>query len=149
MSEEALLQADTVIGVEMREVGIAVHFQPFLFRAGGEIAFEIAAGVQALTAPIRSREERHVDPAELGHARAVIVVDRLAAQSLGADIGAIAGERLLRQRLMAGYRIAGDRTSGPAFPDAILHARDLPARPVLQEVAENAAMAGQLPVIVG
>jgi hypothetical protein len=35
MSEEALLQADTVIGVEMREMGVAVHLQPLLLAVGG------------------------------------------------------------------------------------------------------------------
>src|SRR5262249_20109400 len=45
MAEEALLQLLAVAAVEMREVGVAVHLQPFLLGAGAQPAFKIAARV--------------------------------------------------------------------------------------------------------
>ena len=61
IAEEALLQADAVVGVIMRPVLDAVHLEPFLFRRGAEEALEIAARMQRLAAPVRRREERHFD----------------------------------------------------------------------------------------
>src|SRR5439155_18152521 len=71
MSEKPLLQAGAIARIEVREVRIAVHLQPFLPGAGSEPAFEIAARVQPLAAPVRRRQDRHVDLAEIGDAGAV------------------------------------------------------------------------------
>src|SRR5450759_4948800 len=59
VAEELLLQPDAVVGVIMRPMLDAVHFKPFLFRCRPEEAFEIAARVQRLPAPICGREQRH------------------------------------------------------------------------------------------
>ena len=141
MAEEALLQAGAVVRVEVREVRVAVHLEPFLLGAGGQIAFEIAARMQSLAAPIRRREQRHLDLLEFGHARPVIVVDEPAPQRFAADVGTVLGELRLRQRRGAGDRLAGDRAARAALADAMLHVRHLPARPALQKVAEDAAVA--------
>src|ERR1017187_10725418 len=58
VAEELLLQPDAIVGVIMRPMLDAVHFQPFLFRCRAEEALEIAARVQRLPAPIRGREPR-------------------------------------------------------------------------------------------
>ena len=42
MAEEPLLQPFAVAAVEMGEVRVAMHLEPFLFGAGGEPALEIA-----------------------------------------------------------------------------------------------------------
>ena len=52
VTEKALLQGFAVFAVEMGEVGVAMHFEPFLQRARSEVAFEIAARVQSHAAPI-------------------------------------------------------------------------------------------------
>ena len=88
MAEEALLQRVAVIAVEMREVGVAMHFQPFLLGAGAQIAFEIAARMQSHAAPIAGREQRRLDLRKIGGARGVIIVDKLAALGFAGRVGA-------------------------------------------------------------
>ena len=46
MAEEALLQREAVVGVEMRPMGVAMRLEPFLRRCRAHEAFEIAARVQ-------------------------------------------------------------------------------------------------------
>src|SRR5690606_5905325 len=53
MPEKLLLQPDAVVGIEMRPVLEAMAFEPLLLRCGAHEAFEIAARVQALSAPVR------------------------------------------------------------------------------------------------
>ncbi len=74
MGEETLLQSFAVFAVKMREVGVAVHFQPFLLGAGGEPALEIAARVQADAAPIGGGQQGRLDVFVHGGARGVVVV---------------------------------------------------------------------------
>ena len=50
--EEAQLLLAAVVGVEMRPVLDAVRLQPFLLGGRAHEAFEIAARVQALAAPV-------------------------------------------------------------------------------------------------
>ena len=133
----------------MREVGVAVHLEPLLPRAGGEIAFEIAARMQPLSSPVRRRQQRHVDLLEVRGARAVVIIDEPAPQRLAADIGAVIGELLLGQRRGPGDRLAGDEAPRSALADAMLDAGDLAARPARQKIAQDAAVAAQLAVIVG
>src|ERR1035441_8080565 len=52
VAEKLPLQSDAVVGVVVRPMLDAVHFEPFLFRRRAEEAFEIAARVQ------RSEERR-------------------------------------------------------------------------------------------
>ena len=105
MAEEALLQRLAVIAVEMREVRVAVHLEPFLLGAGAQIAFEIAAGVQPHAAPIGGRKQRRVDLREIGGARCVIIVDEFAPLRFARRVGAVFGELCLRQRVGAGDRV--------------------------------------------
>ena len=62
--EEAQLLLAAVVGVEMRPVLDAVRLQPFLLGGGAHEAFEIAARMQALAAPIGGGEQRrrHLRP---------------------------------------------------------------------------------------
>src|SRR5262249_2364162 len=55
MADESLLQRLPVAAVEMSEVSVAVHLEPFLLRVGAQPAFEIAAWMQTHAAPIRRR----------------------------------------------------------------------------------------------
>jgi hypothetical protein len=52
MAEELLLQLQAVVRVEMRPVLDAVALEPFLLRRGAHEAFEVAARMQALAAPV-------------------------------------------------------------------------------------------------
>ena len=61
MPEESLLQRFAVAAIEMREVGVTVHLQPFLPGAGAHIAFKISAWVQAHAAPIARRQQGSLD----------------------------------------------------------------------------------------
>src|ERR1035437_7273712 len=90
MAEETLLQGLTVIAVEMREVGIAVHLQPFLLGAGGEPAFEISARVQAHAAPIGGRQQGCLDLGEIGGSPGVSA-QCVATSSLGSLSGPATG----------------------------------------------------------
>src|SRR5262249_38655900 len=49
----------------------------------------------------------------------------------------------------AGDRLAGHRALRPAGADAVLHVHHLAARPVDEEVAQDATVAGELAVVVG
>src|SRR6185369_12183336 len=74
VAEEPLLQRLAIVAVEMREVGIAVHLQPFLPGAGASPAFEIAAGMQTHAAPVPCRQQRRRNVGELRRTRRVIVI---------------------------------------------------------------------------
>src|SRR5262249_62100159 len=60
IAEEFLLQGDAVVGVEVRPMLEAVALEPLLLGGGAHEAFEIAARVQALAAPVGGREQRHL-----------------------------------------------------------------------------------------
>src|SRR5262245_60848652 len=68
MTEEFLLQADSVIGVEMRPMLDAMHLEPFLVGSGARESFEIAPRVQALPAPIGGGEQWRLHPSPIRHA---------------------------------------------------------------------------------
>src|SRR5262249_21984382 len=144
MAEEALLQLFAIAAVEVGEVGVAMHFQPFLRGAGAQVAFEIPAGVQALAAPIGGGQQRNLDIFPARNARAIIRVDRSARQRFVRDIGAVARKLRLRQRLCAGNGFAGDHAARPARADSELDTADLTARPRAQEVAKYAAVPTEL-----
>src|ERR1035437_10353752 len=97
MTEKALLQAEAVIGVEMREVRVAVHLQPLLSGSGLQVAFEIAARMQPDPAPMGGREQRNIDYLERRHSRAIVVVDEPARRRLLADLGAVLLQLRFRQ----------------------------------------------------
>ena len=56
VAKKPLLQCDAVIGIEMRPMFAAVALKPFLLRGCSHEAFEIAARMEALSAPVGSRE---------------------------------------------------------------------------------------------
>src|SRR5207244_667131 len=74
MPEEALLQADAVVGVEVRPVLARVHLEPYLFLRGAHEPLEVAAGTQALAAPVGGGQKRHLHLGEVGKARAPVLV---------------------------------------------------------------------------
>jgi hypothetical protein len=82
MVEEAQLQLAPIVGIEVGPVLDAVHFEPFVLRARAHEAFEIAARMQGLAAPIGGREQRRLDFGPDRRARAVVVV----VERMGADI---------------------------------------------------------------
>src|SRR5215831_10046882 len=59
--EEAQLQLATVIRVEMGPVLDAVHLEPFVLGGRAHEAFEVAARMQGLAAPIGGRKQRRLD----------------------------------------------------------------------------------------
>ena len=89
MVEELALQVLAVLGVEQREVGVAVHLQPFLLGAGAQVAFEIAAWMQSHAAPVGGGEDRRLDVLELRQPRLVIVIDQPMAQRIAVAVGAV------------------------------------------------------------
>src|SRR5262245_24807107 len=129
MTEEALLQLLAVVTVEMREVGVAVHLQPFLFGAGAEPAFKIAARVQTHAAPIRRRQQRRLDRLEPRRARGVVVVEQASLPCLAGNVSPAFRKLHLRQRVRPGNQLARHCTPGAALSDAMLHARHLPRVP--------------------
>src|SRR5262249_55491463 len=48
-----------------------------------------------------------------------------------------------------GHQFAGDRAFGAALADAVLHARDLARVPAGEKVAEDAAVAAHLAIVIG
>src|SRR5262249_36301419 len=53
------------------------------------------------------------------------------------------------QGFRPGHQFAGDRAFGAALADAVLHARDLARVPAREKVAEDAAVAAYLAIVVG
>ena len=141
VAEETLLQRLAVIAVKMREVGIAVHLQPFLLRAGAQPTFEISARMQAHAAPIGGRQQGRLDLGEIGGARGVVIVVQPAALRFARRIGAMLGEFLFGQCLGSGDRLAGHQAFGAAVSDAMLHARHLARMPAVQKIAQDSAVA--------
>src|SRR6267154_2408722 len=144
--EEALLQCDTIIGVERRPVRAAVHFQPFLFRGRAREALEVAARVQALTAPVRRREERHGDPGKIGTALGVVRPPELARQERLPHVLAVLLQFRGRKRFRAAYRLASDAALRTALALPVLHRLHLHVLPVLAEAADDSAVARALTV---
>src|ERR1700752_4638980 len=70
--EEGFLQQAPVFGIKMRPVLEAVRLEPFFRGSRAHKAFEIAAGMQTLTAPIRSRKKRHRHHVPLRRASPVV-----------------------------------------------------------------------------
>src|SRR6185437_11875267 len=99
MAEEAFLQPHAVIGIEIRPVLDTVRFEPFLRRGGADEAFEIAARMESLAAPIGGAEQRHRDLRPVRRARVVIGIIERMGEDLGAEIAAVARELGLAQRL--------------------------------------------------
>src|SRR5690349_15962418 len=135
MVEEALLQLNAVIGVERRPVRTAVYLEPFQSRSSTHEAFEVAARVQSLSAPVRCREERHFHFGEIRCALTVVVVDERARQTVAPHVRAIALQRFVGKRFVTAHELAGDAASGSALAAAMLDGDDLHLLPILAERA--------------
>ncbi len=140
MIEELLLQLLAVLGVEQREVGVAVHLQPFLLGAGAQVALEVAARMQAHAAPIGRGEQRRLDILERRQPRLVVIVEQPVAQCVAVAIGAVLFQLFVGQGVGTGDRLAGDDAFRPAPAYAVLHRGDLARIPARIEVRQDAAM---------
>ena len=78
----------------------------------------------------------------------VLVVERMR-EDLGAEIGAVSRQLVLRQRVGTANELAGDAAARAAFAAPVLHALHLHVVPVLREGAEDAAVVRQVAVEVG
>src|SRR3974390_2941664 len=149
IAEELLLQIDAVVGVVMRPVFDAVHFEPFLLGGWWEEAFEIPARMQGLPAPVRRRQKRHFHLRPVRqHRLVVIVVERMLKIGL-AEIVAVGAHLLLSQRFGARYPVAVHAAAVPSRAKTVLHALHLHVVPVLRECVVDAAVVGQFTVEVG
>ena len=72
MAEELFLEGDAGVRVVLGPVLIAVEVEPLLISARFNEALHIAAQVQALSAPVGRRQQRHIDLAEIRQTRAPI-----------------------------------------------------------------------------
>src|ERR1700694_2764791 len=118
--EKPQLQPPAVVGVEMRPVFDAVRLQPLVFRRGAHEAFDIAARMEPLPAPVGGREKRYLDPVPHRRARLVIGVVERMRQDLVAEIGAVLVKLLVGKRVVAAHQLAGDAAAGAALADAVL-----------------------------
>ena len=149
VAEELLLQVDAVVGVIVRPMLDAVHFEPFLFRRRAEEALEIAARVQRLAAPVRGRKQRHLDLRPVRQHRLVeIVVERMREIGL-AEIVAVGAHLLVGERLRAGYPVAVHAAAMAFDAKPVLHGLDLHVVPVLREGVVDAAVVAELAIEIG
>src|SRR5664279_3456050 len=129
VAEELPLQSDAVVGVIMRPMLDAVHFQPFLFRRRTIEALEIAARVQRLAAPIGGREQRHLDLRPIRRHRLVeFVVQRMREVSL-AEIVTVGAHLFLGERLRSRYPIAIHAAAMALVAEPVLHGLELHVLP--------------------
>src|SRR5262245_25886172 len=146
--EEFLLQRLAVTAVEMGEVRVAVHLEPFLLRTGPQPAFEIAARVQAHAAPVAGGQQGGFDILEFSNALLVILVKEAPALRLARRVGNVFGKLVLRQRFRARHVFARDHALFAACADSILHTSDLARVPAAEEVAENAAVPAKFAIVI-
>src|SRR6266571_3051611 len=146
--EEALLQLHPVVGVEGRPVRAAVDFEPFLSGSRAHEAFEVAARMQSLPAPVRRREQRHLDLRKIGGALPVIRPVERARENLRPHVLPIFRELLRGQRFRTADELAGDAALRAALALAVLHRLHLHLLPVLAEAADDAAVAVAVAVAV-
>src|SRR3954453_7997179 len=124
----------------MRPVLDAVRLEPLVARGRADEAFEIAARMQALSAPIRRREQRHGDLVPLRRARLVIVIIEWMGANVRAEIAAVRGELLFAQSLRSANEFTMHTGTLAALAGAVLHGLDLHVIPVGPEGREHAAM---------
>jgi hypothetical protein len=147
--EEAQLLRAAVVGVEMRPVLDAVRLQPFLLGGRTHEAFEIAARMQALAAPIGGGEQRRHHLVPDRRAVAVIFIVERMGPDLPAEIGAVLGQLFFAQRLWPAHQFAVHAAAFAALAGAVLHGLHLHVVPVLPERGENAAVMRHVAVPVG
>ena len=140
--EELALKFAAVVGVEMRPVFDSVRLEPLVLRGGAREAFEIAARMQALSAPVRRREQRHGDLVPLRRSRLVIIIVERMCTNVGAEIAAVLGKLFFAERFRPAHqlpctrerlpRLARTARSSPAcrtsWPKGRQHAAMMPSR---------------------
>src|SRR5215475_3887760 len=149
MTEEPLLQVDAVIRVVVCPVLDAVHLEPLLLRCRLEEALEIAARMQRLSAPIRGRQQGHLDLRPVGkHSLVVLVVHGMSEIGL-AEIVAVAAQRFVRERLRSRDPVAVHAAAIALGAQSILNGLDLHVVPVLGKGIVDAAVVAELAIEVG
>src|SRR2546423_13396589 len=99
----------------MRPVLDAVRLEPFVLRGGTREAFEIAARMQPLSAPIRGREQRSGDLVPLRRARLVIIVIKQMRADLGTEVAAVPRKLFVAQSLRPAHQFAVHAAALAAF----------------------------------
>lgn len=149
VAKKALLQADSVVRVEVRPVRIAMHLKPLLPGGGSHEAFEVPARMQSLSTPIRRAEHRQVDPAEVGRPLAArIVVERVIENEL-LDVEAVLLQLLVAQCGRSGHEFARHPAPQPALAEPVLHSVKGPRKEIFEEPAVDATVAHEFPVPIG
>src|SRR6185437_10998950 len=116
--KEATLLLASVIGVEMRPMLDAVRLQPLLLGGCAREAFEIAARMQALAAPIGGREQRGLDFLPCWRPVAMILVVHRMGANLSAEIRAVFSELFLGQRVRTAHQLAMHGAASTALAKA-------------------------------
>src|SRR5258708_36457175 len=119
--EEPELQLAPIVGVEVRPVLDAVRLEPLLLGRRAHEAFEVAARMQALPAPVRRREEWNRYAVPSGGASPVILIIERVRKDLVAELAAVFLQLAVRQRLVAAHQGAGDAAARSARAEAVLH----------------------------
>src|SRR5215469_11295533 len=146
--EESLLEADTVVGIELHPVLQAVHLEPLLLARRAGVALEVAPGMQVVR-PVRGGQHRHGDLLELGTPVQVVAVDEGVLEDRARRIGAVAAQLLLGHRFRPGRKAAGGPVQWTALADAVLNAGDLRLVPLANENVKYSAVPGEVAVEVG
>src|SRR5215211_4688464 len=151
MAEEPLLQTYSIIRVEMGPVFEPVHLEPFVLRCRPHESLEIAARMQALAAPVGSREQRDPHLRPVRHPRLpVLVAVQLVRQAILVKVAPVCPELLFGQGDRAGDPISRHSTLEPTRAAAVLYRVDLCPRPIVGEaVAENSTVMRHVAVEVG
>ena len=127
----------------------AVRLQPFVLRASAYKSLEIAAGMQALPAPVRRGQKRHCYLVPERRAQPVIVIVLRMSADLFAEVAAIFVELPIRKRLVAAYELPRDAAPGPSFAAAVLHRGHLHVVPVGPEGAQDSTVMSHVAIPVG
>src|SRR4029078_2760890 len=97
VTEEFLLQAHSIIRVEMGPMFDAVHFEPFLARSRAHKSLEISTRMQALSVPVCRGQQRCLHLGPVRHARLPVgIAIELARDTVLVEIAAVAARVLLR-----------------------------------------------------
>src|SRR5258706_13668013 len=117
--EEAQLELAAIVGIEVRPVLDAMRLEPFVFRRGADEAFEVAARVQPLPAPVGGGEEWHGDLVPLGRARLVVIVIQWVREDLVAEVAAVLLQLAVGERFVAADQLAGGAAARAALAQAV------------------------------
>ncbi len=147
--EEALLQLTPVRRVEVGPVGVTVCLEPLVLGGSFDKTVEVAPRVDALTTPVRRREEGHGDPGQVHGALAVPVVEEGVALDLRERLLSVCHQLVFREGDGAGHRLAGVGIDRGPLTLAVLDRVDLALLPSSGELAEDAAVVVGVAIGVG